>query len=242
MRGFYFIPMLISMLHGFAKMGDPIPGCYIITMQDFAPENDIAAVKSSARNLGKITAEFSHALKGFSLCNVQSDNQLNGMRSNPNIAWIEQDSVVQANGLITVNNPLSWGLDRIDQRTSALNLQYNYNDTTVPVNVYVVDTGIQTTHVEFGTRAVLGYNAYTGLLDANDCNGHGTHCAGTIGGTNTGVCKHCRIIAVKVLDCTGSGSWTNVINGINWVISNSVPGVPSVISMSLGGTFIQSVN
>jgi serine protease len=156
------------------------------------------------------------------------------MRNNSFVASVEQDQVVNASALHSVRS-LSWGLDRIDQRASALDGRYTYDDTAAPVNVYVLDTGILTSHTQFEGRAVPGYNFVDNNANSNDCNGHGTHCAGTIAGKDYGVCKHCRLIAVKVLACGGSGTLSSLISGINWAISHAQStGIPSVISMSLG--------
>jgi hypothetical protein len=247
---------LSSFSLGFAQK---IPGCYIVSFKN--TNNNVkgkgasgssglsaqalmaqASVKATARSFGKITAEYDRALNGFTVCGVKSESQLNSIRSNAHIASVEQDQVVKASAFRTVN-ALSWGLDRIDQRSPSLDGMYTYNDTAAPVNVYVLDTGILTTHTQFEGRAFPGYNFVNNNADSNDCNGHGTHCAGTVGSKDYGVCKHCRLIAVKVLDCGGSGTWSSVINGINWVINQAQStGIPSVISMSLGGAYMAIVN
>jgi subtilisin family serine protease len=193
--------------------------------------------------LGYIKAEYDKALKGFTVCGVKSERQLNAIRNNSFVASVEQDQVVTADALRTVMNPLSWGLDRIDQRASTLDTRYTYDDTVTPVNVYVLDTGILTSHAQFEGRAFAGYNFVNNNTDSKDCHGHGTHCTGTIGGKDYGVCKHCRLIAVTVLGCKGSGTLSDLISGINWVISHAnSTGVPSVISMSLGSKYSDTVN
>jgi serine protease len=109
--------------------------------------------------------------------------------------------------------------------------------------VYVVDSGILTSHTQFEGRASSGYNFIDNNADANDCQGHGTHCAGTIGGKDYGVCKHCRLISVKVFGCSGSGTMSALLSGINWVISHAQStGIPSVMSMSLGSDFYSVLN
>jgi hypothetical protein len=235
---------------------EKIPGCYIVSfkqgnvksasgfgLSSAQVEIGQASLKSFAKGLGKITAEFKNAGKGFSVCGIQSENQLNSIRANPLVAGISQDQVVKASALQTIPSPLSWGLDRIDQRSNTLDGAFTYNDATAPVNVYVIDTGVNIAHEQFNGRAFAGYNFVDNNADSNDCNGHGTHCAGTIGARDYGVCKHCRIIAVKVMDCAGSGSSTSVISGINWVIEHArTTGIPAVISMSLGSGFFDPVN
>jgi subtilisin family serine protease/fructose-specific component phosphotransferase system IIB-like protein len=236
--------------------GEKISGCYIVSFKNndgvkgSSGSSGInsqalmaqANVKASANSFGNITAEYDHALSGFTVCGIKSESQLDSIRSNAYVASVEQDQVVRANAFRSVD-ALSWGLDRIDQRSPSLDGTYTYDDTAAPVNVYVLDTGILTSHSQFEGRAFAGYNFVDNNADSTDCDGHGTHCAGTIGAKDYGVCKFCRLIAVKVLDCSGSGSYSGVIAGINWAINHAQStGNPSVISMSLGGGYSASLN
>ena len=136
----------------------------------------------------------------------------------------------------TQNNP-PWGLDRIDQRNLPLNLTYNYANSGLNSRVFIIDTGIRITHHEFKGRALYGYDAVDGSLPADDCDGHGTHVAGTVGGSTYGVAKGVQLVAVRVLDCEGFGTWSDIIDGINWVTNQkrANPNVPMVANMSLGG-------
>jgi subtilisin family serine protease len=134
--------------------------------------------------------------------------------------------------VVTQSNP-PWGLDRIDQRNRPLSGTYSYTSTGAGVNAYIIDTGIRRSHTQFGGRAFTGFDAVTSGGSANDCNGHGTHVAGTVGGSTYGVAKSVRLYAVRVLSCSGSGSTSGVIAGVNWVTSNHVK--PAVANMSLGG-------
>jgi subtilisin family serine protease len=127
----------------------------------------------------------------------------------------------------------TWGLDRIDQRSLPLSTTYSYTTTGSGVNVYVIDTGIRRTHNDFGGRAFVGFDSVGDGRNTNDCNGHGTHVAGTIGGATWGVAKSVRLFAVRVLNCSGSGTTSGVISGVNWVTANRVK--PAVANMSLGG-------
>ncbi len=131
----------------------------------------------------------------------------------------------------TQNNPPSWGLDRVDQRDLPLDNSYTYPNTASDVTVYILDTGIRTTHQDFGGRATWGTN--TADSNDTDCNGHGTHVAGTVGGTAHGIAKETNLVAVKVLNCAGSGFFAGVVAGVDWVTANAVQ--PAVANMSLGG-------
>jgi len=134
--------------------------------------------------------------------------------------------------LVTQTNP-PWGLDRIGQRDLPLNQTYSYTTNGTGVNAYIIDTGIRRTHTQFGGRAFVGFDAIGDGQNTNDCNGHGTHVSGTVGGSTYGVAKNVRLFAVRVLSCSGSGSNAGVIAGVNWVTNNRIR--PAVANMSLGG-------
>ncbi|WP_308220914.1 S8 family peptidase [Micromonospora phytophila] len=184
------------------------------------------AGKLAERYGASVVDVYSAALTGFSA--KMSAGQARRLAADPAVAYVEQDQVVTA--AATQTNP-PWGLDRIDQRNLPLSGTYTYPNTASNVRAYIIDTGIRTTHTQFGGRATWGTNT----VDSNntDCNGHGTHVAGTVGGSTYGVAKQVRLVAVKVLNCSGSGSTTGVVNGINWVTANAVK--PAVANMSLGG-------
>jgi subtilisin family serine protease len=134
---------------------------------------------------------------------------------------------------VTQANP-PWGLDRTDQRNLPLNASYSFTSQGTGVKAYVIDTGIRTTHTDFGGQASSGFDAIDGG-PADDCHGHGTHVSGTIGGTTYGVAKDVSLVAVRVLGCDGSGTNAQVISGIDWVIGNHPAGQAAVANMSLGG-------
>jgi subtilisin family serine protease len=145
------------------------------------------------------------------------------------VLFVEEDGIMTADA--TQTNP-PWGLDRIDQRNLPLNATYNYNWTGSGVRVYVIDTGIRTTHTQFGGRASNVFDAFGG--NGSDCNGHGTHVSGTVGGSTYGLAKSALLRGVRVLDCNGSGSTSGVIAGVDWVRQNFI--APAVANMSLGGS------
>ncbi|WP_246001842.1 S8 family peptidase [Allorhizocola rhizosphaerae] len=154
------------------------------------------------------------------------------------VAGSEGVAFVQRNLIHRVQasqSPATWGIDRIDQRNLPLNNTYNYNRTGAGVKAYVIDTGIRVSHSEFGGRAVHGFDAIDGGT-ADDCNGHGTHVAGTVGGTTYGVAKAVTLVAVRVLSCEGSGTTAQVVAGIDWVTADHAAGAPAVANMSLGGS------
>src|SRR5207237_4072459 len=133
----------------------------------------------------------------------------------------------------------TWGLDRIDQPALPLNGTYTYGPAS-NVTAYIIDTGVRLTHSEFGGRARSGYDFVDNDADASDCQGHGTHVAGTVGGKTYGVAKGVRLVSVRVLDCAGSGSYSTIIAGIDWITAPAVK--PAVVTMSLGGTASAAVD
>jgi len=211
-----------------APAGRPIPDRYIVVFN-----NDVSDAPGLARRLvqangGTLHYTYGRAVKGFAA--TLPAPAVTALENNPQVSYVEQDMVVTATA--TQTSPPSWGLDRADQRDLPLNSAYSYTPTGAGVNAYIVDTGIRTSHGDFGGRAVSGYDAVDGGT-ADDCNGHGTHVAGTVGGTAYGIAKGVRLVAVRVLDCSGSGTTSGVIAGVDWVTANHAK--PAVANMSLGG-------
>jgi subtilisin family serine protease len=174
---------------------------------------------------------YRHALKGYSA--VVPTGALGALSADARVAYVERDSTVSVN---TTQTGATWGLDRIDQRALPLSTTYTYTATGAGVNAYIIDTGIRKTHSQFGGRAVHGTDTTTPIgVTSDDCHGHGTHVAGTVGGSVHGVAKSVRLIAVRVLTCAGTGLNSGVIAGVDWVTGNHQAGQPAVANMSLGG-------
>ncbi|MGH2749536.1 MAG: S8 family peptidase [Actinomycetota bacterium] len=207
-----------------------IEGRYIVVFDKDAPSNAPRSARRNARARGAtVHHRYDDALSGFSARLPQ--RALDALRNNPHVSYIEADSRVT---ISDTQSPATWGLDRIDQRNLPLSNSYTYNATGSGVTAYIIDTGIRFSHAQFGGRAVSGYDSVDGG-SADDCNGHGTHVAGTVGGTTYGVAKSVQLVAVRVLNCQGSGTNSGVIAGVDWVTGNHQAGQPAVANMSLGG-------
>jgi subtilisin family serine protease len=203
---------------------------FIVVLRDSVDAPRAVAAEHRQRYGAEVSEVYRHALKGYAA--RLDESKLGALRSDRRVAWIERDQRVSID---TTQSPATWGLDRIDQAGLPLNNTYSYQRTGSGVTAYVIDTGIRTSHQQFGGRAVSGVDQVDGALPAADCNGHGTHVAGTIGGSVHGVAKGASLVAVRVLDCAGSGYWSWIIAGIDWVAGNHQPGQPAVANMSLGG-------
>ena len=215
----------------FFQVPNAIPNQYIVVFKDAAVgSSDITPLAQNlARAHGAVPDHiYNHALKGFSVRLPESAAR--ALSNNPRVAYVEEDSVVFATGL---QFDAPWGLSRIDQRSS-VDPYYFYNSSPTgagaSVNVYVIDTGIRTTHQEFGGRASVAFDVFNS--NGQDCHNHGTAVAGIVGGSTYGVAKQVNLYAVRVLDCNASGSTSGVIAGINWVTANHVS--PAVANMSIG--------
>ncbi len=215
-----------------AVRGKLIPNRYIVTLQ---PGKQVRAVAAIA----KIEPDmiFTDALNGFVA--TLTPAQAHALGRNPAVAAVEQDQEVTLDATQTMDsNGDPWGLDRIDQRALPLSRTYTYNNTGAGVRVYVIDTGLQANHPDFGTRAQNVYDAFGG--SGADCQGHGTHVGGTIAGATYGVAKGAYVRGVKVLDCSGSGSTSGIIGAVDWVRKNAIK--PAVANMSLGGGYSSALN
>ncbi len=212
------------------KAQRPVPGSYIVVLEDGIRDLPAAANEMAAQHAGRLGFLYERALRGFSI--ELPEGRARALAHDPRVAWVEEDGVVE---LGASQSGATWGLDRIDQRDLPLNSTYNYNATGSGVRAYIIDTGILGTHTQFGGRVAAGYTAISDGRGTTDCNGHGTHVAGTVGGSTYGVAKSVTLVPVRVLDCNGSGTNSGVIAGVDWVTSNHGAGQPAVANMSLGG-------
>ena len=206
---------------------------WIVRFDTKTTGKQVRDARDAAKQRGaEVQYDYAHVFQGFAA--TLSDDEVSRLRKNPHVVEVEPDYEVHASA--TQSPAPSWGLDRIDQWALPLNLDYNYSATGAGVTVYVIDTGIRSTHADFGGRVAPGYTAVNDGFGTEDCVGHGTHVAGTVGGTSYGVAKQVTLVPVRVLGCNGSGSNAGVIAGVDWVTSRvqSVGG-PSVANMSLGG-------
>ena len=226
----------------------PIEGQYIVVLKDPSANGPSSLTRGGAsmsqedvsRYVSDVTVDlasrfdlgvehvYDAALTGFSAS--ASDAAVKQLLNDPRVAYVEEDGMVF---LDATQSNATWGLDRIDQRDRPLNGTYIYDYTASNVRAYVIDSGIRASHNQFGGRVLSGASYINDGRGTNDCNGHGTHVAGTIGGSTHGVAKAVRLVPVRVFGCTGGSSNSIIISGINWVANNRV--LPAVANMSLGG-------
>jgi subtilisin family serine protease len=200
-----------------------VPGRFMITLRDDANPAGVAAEHGVRPDF-----VYTHALTGFA--GSISDAARAGLLRDARVLRVEPDGIAHT---VTTQTGATWGIDRIDQR-SGIDGSFTYTNTGAGVTAYIIDTGIETSHPDFGGRATVGVDEIGDGRNGKDCNGHGTHVSGTVGGSTYGVAKEVSLVAVRVLNCSGSGSWSGVVAGIDWVVGNHGSG-PAVSNMSLGG-------
>jgi len=219
----------------FRKSENAIPNRYIVvlnknTSKDSAESGDTAE-ELTVQYGGKIDKVFAYAIKGYSV--EMSVEDAEKLSEDLRVEYVEEDAEIYAND-IQLN--ADWGLDRMNQRTLPLDTYYSYTSTGSGVHAYVIDSGIRVTHLDFGGRAVADYDVFNDGQNGIDCFGHGTHVAGTIGGSTYGVAKNVTLHAVRVLNCNGSGTFSSLLSGIDWVTLNHISPAVANISISGGGS------
>lgn len=244
---FSLLPVLVA-----AKAGDLVQDSYIVVLKNGISASEFAAHRAWANDLQSSAlakrGDTGHSglkhtynmgkLKGYS--GTFDQQTIEEIKKRSDVAYVEQDRVVELDAIVTQSNAPSWGLGRISSKTRG-SANYYYDSTAGSgVTAYVIDTGVLISHNEFGGRATWGYNAVSGSSNT-DANGHGTHVSGTIAGATYGIAKKANIVAVKVLGDDGSGTNAGVIAGVQWAATNA-SGKKAVANMSLGGSFSAALN
>lgn len=222
------------------KRANAIPNRYIVVLKDEAagPRGEDSLASQVGNSLaatygGNVEHVYTHVLNGYSV--EMSEQEATTLSQDPRVEYVEEDGETSPTQINEETSPaatqsnVTWGLDRIDQPDRPLNNSYNYNATGAGVNVYVIDSGIRRTHQEFGGRVTPAFDAINDGRGTDDCHGHGTHVAGTIGGVTYGVAKNVRLYSVRVFGCNG-GTVAGMIRGIDWVAANHTK--PAVANLS----------
>ena len=212
------------------RVAEPVEGQYVVVLRPSADARSMAGgMVSSLGGSSRLTSVYTSGLRGFAVAGM-SAAQAEALAADPRVAYVQQDGTLH---VLDVQTSAPAHLDRIDQRFLPGDGLYHYTETGTGVNAYVIDTGIRATHAEFGGRATLDFTSITDGNGASDCHGHGTHVAGILGGSTYGVAKSVALHSVRVLDCSGFGTTSQVISGIDWVTAHAAH--PAVANMSLGG-------
>jgi subtilisin family serine protease len=222
----------------FLRNASPVPGQYIIVLKpEASPAHDIQDVAKAlaGRYRGQLNRAFRHALRGFVVNLSEADAR--ALSLDPSVAYVEEDGWAY---LDAIQPGATWVIDRVDQRDRPLSGTSQYNALGSGVHVYVIDSGIRATHAGFGGRVYLDYTAANDGNGASDCHDHGTHVAGTLGGSAWGVAKGVRLHSVRVFGCSGGAAWSTLIGAVDWVTANHIK--PAVVNMSLTGRVTQAMD
>jgi len=209
-----------------ASVGAAVPGQYVVVLRDSIADVEGAAARLIRGANGTMGRSYGRALKGFSA--LMSADAASALSQNPAVAFVEPDRVVTANE----TQPAAWATDRIDQRSLPLSQTYSWTNTGAGVNVYILDSGILTTHPQFQGRASSAYDVFGTGWDPAACTDHGTYVAGLVGSWDYGVAKSVSLRSVRVLDCSAIGTTSGIIAGVDWLIASRV--LPAVANMSFG--------
>ncbi|MEO4185673.1 S8 family serine peptidase [Acinetobacter pittii] len=229
----YAAPATTNSILGSSEAKGIIKNQYIVILNKDVGSSNEFAQGIAKQHGGKVLQTYDAVLKGFAiyLPDVAGTAFVEAMKKNPKVVSIENDTIMKVDA--TTQSTPDWGLDRIDQRNLPLDSAYSYLQTGSGTTAYIVDTGILSTHQQFSGRVLSGYTAISDGNGTNDCHGHGTHVAGTVGGSTYGVAKNVSLVPIRILGCDGSGASSNVIAGLDWILKNGKK--PAVVNMSLGG-------
>ncbi|MBN6521708.1 S8 family peptidase [Acinetobacter pittii] len=229
----YAAPATTNSVLGSSEAKGIIKNQYIVILNKDVGSSNEFAQGIAKQHGGKVLQTYDAVLKGFAiyLPDVAGTAFVEAMKKNPKVVSVENDTIMKVDAT-TQSNP-DWGLDRIDQKNLPLDSAYSYLQTGSGTTAYIVDTGILSTHQQFSGRVLSGYTAISDGNGTSDCHGHGTHVAGTVGGSTYGVAKNVSLVPIRILGCDGSGASSNVIAGLDWILKNGKK--PAVVNISLGG-------
>lgn len=229
----YAAPATTNSVLGSSEAKGIIKNQYIVILNKDVGSSNEFAQGIAKQHGGKVLQTYDAVVKGFAiyLPDVAGTAFVEAMKKNPKVVSVENDTIMKVDAT-TQSNP-DWGLDRINQKNLPLDSAYSYLQTGSGTTAYIVDTGILSTHQQFSGRVLSGYTAISDGNGTSDCHGHGTHVAGTVGGSTYGVAKNVSLVPIRILGCDGSGASSNVIAGLDWILKNGKK--PAVVNMSLGG-------